>query len=88
VAAYEALDPLIYKEDRELQLFEQDPIAFALKATSDPDTLYYHEAMKEDDALQFRTAMTKEVDDHTSKQHWELVSRKQVPEGVQVLPAV
>jgi Reverse transcriptase (RNA-dependent DNA polymerase) len=88
VAAYEALDPLIYKEDRELQLFELDPIAFVLKATSDPDTLYYHEAMKEHDAPQFCTAMTKEVDDHTFKQHWQLVRRNQVPEGVQVLPAV
>jgi Reverse transcriptase (RNA-dependent DNA polymerase) len=38
--------------------------------------------------LQFRATMMKEVDDHTSKQHWELVSRKQIPEGVQVLPAM
>jgi Reverse transcriptase (RNA-dependent DNA polymerase) len=88
VAAYEALDPLIYKEDWELQLFGLDLIAFALKATSDPDTQYYHKAMKEDDVPQFRTAMTKKVDDHTSKQHQQLVRCNQVPEGVQVLPAV
>jgi hypothetical protein len=67
VATYETIDPTMYLEDRELQLFEQDPVAFALKSTSNPDTMYYHEAMKEDDAPQFRTAMTKEVDDHTSK---------------------
>jgi Reverse transcriptase (RNA-dependent DNA polymerase) len=88
VAAYEALDPLVYKEDCELQLFEQDLIVFALKATSDPGTLYYHKAMKEDNALQFRTAMTKEVDNHMSKRHRELVHRNRIPEGVQVLPAV
>jgi hypothetical protein len=68
--------------------FESDPIAFALKATSDPDTMYYHEAMKEPDAQEFRTAMTKEVDDHTGKRHWEIVRRSQVPAGVKVLPAV
>jgi Reverse transcriptase (RNA-dependent DNA polymerase) len=32
--------------------------------------------------------MTKEVDDHMCKQHWKLVCCNQVPEGVQVLPAV
>jgi Reverse transcriptase (RNA-dependent DNA polymerase) len=88
VAAHEAIDPLLYKEDRDLQQFELDPIAFALKATSDPDTMHYHEAMKEPDARQFQVAMTKEVDDHTAKNHWKLVSRDQVPSGVKVLPAV
>jgi hypothetical protein len=73
VVAYETINLLIYKEDQQLQLFEQDPITFALKAPSHPDTFYYHEAMKEDDAPQFCTAMTKEVDDHMLKQHWELV---------------
>jgi Reverse transcriptase (RNA-dependent DNA polymerase) len=79
---------LLYQEDRQLQQFETDPIAFALKAPFDLDTMYYHEAMKEKDAPQFRTAMTKEVDTHTSKKHWKLIRRTQVPAGVQVLPAV
>jgi hypothetical protein len=42
VAAHKAIDPILYKEDRDLQQFELDPIAFALKATSNPDTMYYH----------------------------------------------
>jgi Reverse transcriptase (RNA-dependent DNA polymerase) len=88
VAAYEAIDPMLYQEDRVLQVFETDPIAFALKATSNPDTMYYHEAMKESDAPQFRIAMKKEVDDHTAKKHWKIIRRDQVPEGVKVLPAV
>jgi Reverse transcriptase (RNA-dependent DNA polymerase) len=69
-------------------VFEQDPIAFAYKATSNPDTMYYHEAMKESDAPQFREAMKKEVDDHTAKMHWEMVRRDQIPAGIKVLPAV
>ena len=32
----------------------------AMKATSDPDTLYYHEAMKEPDAAKFEDAMGEE----------------------------
>jgi hypothetical protein len=88
VAAHEAIDPLLYQEDLEMVQFEVDPIAFALKATSDPDTMYYHEAMKEPDAHKFCTAMTKEVDDQTNKQHWEIVRRDQLPVGVKVLPAV
>jgi Reverse transcriptase (RNA-dependent DNA polymerase) len=88
VATHEAIDPLLYKEDHDLQQFEVDPIAFAFKATSDPDTMYYHEAMKETDAQQFQEAMTKEVDAHTSKEHWKLVRRDQVPDGVKVLPTV
>jgi Reverse transcriptase (RNA-dependent DNA polymerase) len=88
VATHETIDPLLYQEDRELLQFETDPIAFALKATSDPDTMYYHEAMKEKDAPQFRAAMTKEVDAHTAKQHWKLMRRSKVPTGVKVLPAV
>jgi hypothetical protein len=90
VAAHEAIDPLLYQEDHDLKQFEVDPIAFALKATFDPDTMYYryHEAMKEPDALEFQAAMTKEVNDHTAKCHWEIVRRDQVPAGIKVLPSV
>jgi hypothetical protein len=66
VATRETIDPMLYQEDHQLQQFKTDPIAFALKASSDPDTMYYHKAMKEKDVPQFWTAMTKEVDAHTS----------------------
>jgi hypothetical protein len=64
IASHAAIDPLWYQEDKDLQQFEADPIAFALKATSNLDTMYYHQAMKEPDAKQFKCAMTKEVDTH------------------------
>ena len=32
----------------------------SMKATSDPDTLYYHEAMREPDAAKFQDAMGQE----------------------------
>ena len=37
-----------------------DPL-LAFKAASDPDTLYYHQAMKEKDRDQFEASMVKEV---------------------------
>ena len=60
----------------------------AFKTNSDPDTMYLHEAMKAPDAPQFREAMQKEVDDHTSRGHWKIVSRASLPTGTRVLPAV
>lgn len=56
------------------------------KATSDPDTLYYHEAMRDPNAQQFKDAMVKEVKAHTEKQHWEIIRRDQVPEEEIILP--
>ncbi len=43
-----------------------DPIV-AMKATSDPDTLYLWEAMKEPDFDKFQEAMQKEIDGHTER---------------------
>jgi hypothetical protein len=64
-----------------------DPIAFAA-SKSDPDTMYYHEAMKQDDAQQFREAMQKEVDDHVKHGHWEMIHVSDIPKGTKVLDSV
>ena len=63
-----------------------DPIAFA--ASSDPDTLYYNQAMNQPDRLQFVEAMKKEITDHTSRGHWTIVPRATVPKDCKVLPSV
>jgi hypothetical protein len=44
---------------------EIEKLLVAYKATSDPDTMYLHEAMKEPDADNFVRAMLKEVMDVT-----------------------
>ena len=64
-----------------------DPIS-AMKATSDPDTMYHHEAMREEDAQQFKEAMVKEVNDHTNRRHWVPVLRTSVPPDIKILPAI
>ena len=58
------------------------------KATADPDTLYYHEAMKEPDADRFREAMAKEWDDQDNNNNFTITPISDVPEGEPILPAV
>ena len=60
----------------------------AFKASSNPDTLYFSDAMKEPDAQKFKEAMVKEVKDHTTKNHWKIILKKDVPRGYKILPAV
>jgi hypothetical protein len=41
--------------------------------------MYLHKAMKAPDTPQFREAMQKEIDYHTSHRHREIVSRASLP---------
>lgn len=66
---------------------EKDPIQ-VYKATSDPDTMYHHEAMKQPDAVEFRVAMDKEWDDQLKNGNFTVIHRSEVPEGATVLPTV
>ena len=63
-----------------------DPIAFA--ASSNPDILYYDEAMRAKDAKQFEQAMRKEIDSHENNAHWKIVRRSDLTPGTPVLPSV
>jgi hypothetical protein len=58
------------------------------KATSDPDTMYLHHAMKEHDQKEFVAAMDKEVKDQSKNENFSIVKRTTVPEGVVILPTV
>jgi Reverse transcriptase (RNA-dependent DNA polymerase) len=60
----------------------------AYAASSDPDTLYYHEAMKADDAKEFVKAMEEEVNGQIESKVYRLLLRKDVPPGAKVLPSV
>ena len=74
------------KEWVDIEGVEHPMLAYA--ASADPDTMYYHEAMREPDRGEFIKAMQKEVKSHTENGVWELVPRSSVPEGVKILPAV
>lgn len=65
----------------------QDPI-MAYKATSDPDTMYMHQAMQEPDRKQFVEAMEKEVRDQSENGNFTVMPKSELPKGATVLPAV
>ena len=73
-------------QDYEIQESLTDPVAFA--ASSNPDIMYMHEALKAPDRDQFIEAMKREVEDHEKRNHWEVVSKDDIPQGTKILPAV
>ena len=66
---------------------EQNPLQ-VYKATTDPDTMYMHEAMRQKDAAEFRKAMQKEWKDQIENGNFTVIHRSKVPEGATILPAV
>jgi len=80
--AYEAISYLETDPSGEVHPF------IALKTQSDPDTMYWHQAMKEPDRPEFLKAAQKEVGDHTQNGLWELVLRSTVPSTALIAPAV
>lgn len=66
---------------------EQEDV-LAMKASSDPDTMYMHEAMRQPDKKEFQKAMTKEMRDQIDQGVIELVQKSDLPKGATLLPAV
>jgi hypothetical protein len=60
----------------------------AYGASNDPNTLYYHEAMKEPDKDQFLRAMEKEFKDQYDNGNFVLIKRDKVPKHEPILPGV
>ena len=65
-----------------------DEPLIALKAVSDPDTMYYHQAMREKDSVEFQSSMLKEVTDQFENGNFTVVHKSEVPSDQTVLPAV
>ena len=63
-----------------------DPITFS--AAVEKDTMYYHQAMKYPDKVQFKRAMRKEYNDDTNRKHWAITPIDDVPEEEKVLDSV
>ncbi len=55
----------------------RDPL-LAYKAVSDPDTFYYHQAMKEDDRDKFQENMAKEVTDQFNNGNFTVTPKSEV----------
>ena len=84
---YAVFDDTDAVEDYELQKEAEDPMAFAASG-SDPDTLHDNAAMKAHDSEDFRNAMVKEANDHTTRKHWAIWEKRNVPAGQKILSAI
>jgi hypothetical protein len=60
----------------------------AYKASTDPDVMYYHQAMKEPDRQQFLTAIEKECEAHYKEGNCILIKMSKLPEGATLLSSV
>jgi hypothetical protein len=58
------------------------------KASTDPDTMYHHQAMKQPDREKFQEAMKKECEAHYKEGNYRLVKRSELPEGATLLSSV
>jgi len=65
---------------------EQNLLAY--KASTDPDTMYHHQAMKQPDREKFQEAMKKECEAHYKEGNYRLVKRSELPEGATLLSSV
>ena len=59
-----------------------------MKATSDPDTMYMHQAMREKDCANFIAAMHKEVADQYKNGNFEIICKDNIPKQATILPTV
>lgn len=62
--------------------------AFAAIKNRDPDTMTLDKALQQEDAEEFIKAMEKELLDHTSRGHWEIVHISQVPKSAKPINMV
>jgi hypothetical protein len=83
IFSFQALYP---DGDEQLEM-DKNPL-LAYKAHADPDTMYLHEALRENDKEQFIQAMKKEVEDQIANKNFTIIRKGQVPKGEHILPMV
>jgi hypothetical protein len=84
--AFQAYYKAMHQEEYLLQDQMQNPIAFM--ASTNQDTMYFHQAMKAPNQDQFKRAVVKEINDHIENHNWELIPQEDVPKVITVLPSV
>ena len=78
----------LFAVSAEIEDTQHENPLMAYAASADPDTMYYHEAMREPDRAQFEEAMEKEVNSHFDNGTFILAPRSVVPAGIPVVPSV
>jgi hypothetical protein len=77
---------LFAHQEYDIQDRASNPIAFS--ATSDPDTMYWHQAMREPDKAKFPKAAQAEVKSHVDNEHFVLMERSALLKNTKVLSSV
>ena len=67
--------------------FHEDPLQ-VFKAISDPDTMCYHQAMKQKDKKEFVKAMEREMNENLENNNVEVVHKSTLPSNTTLLPSV
>ena len=57
-------------------------------ASSDPDTMYFDQAMKQPHRKEFMNAEIIEFNSHFQLKHWKILLREEVPKGQSILDSV
>jgi hypothetical protein len=70
----------------DLQDCMRHPIPFLAEMMG--DVMYLHQALRQPDSKEFIEAVIKEVNGHVDNDHWKLIPRTEVPEGMEVVPSV
>ena len=78
----------LHKEEYAKQLKMSNPIVYMTIPQQNKDTMYFHQAMQQDDSHKFVDVILKEVNAHIQNEHWLLINTKDVPKGTTVIPAV
>ena len=91
IVAWEVLydqDDKEMKPTQNAQFILQGRLSNPIAASVDPDILYYHQAMKEPDHEQIRKSVLKEIRDHETNQHWEVIPKQNIPPNAKLLDMV
>lgn len=60
----------------------------AYTTSSNLDTMYYHQAMKQPYKKELQRSIQEEMNNHTSRKHWKLVAYSKVSQGTCILGSV
>jgi hypothetical protein len=85
---YDANTCLIRSNEHEDEEAWNEQYLIAYKASTDPDTMYHHQAMKQPDKEKFQEAMRKECEAHYKEGNYKLIKRSELPEGATLLSSV
>jgi hypothetical protein len=85
---YDVHSCLIRSNEHEQEEGWSEQHLLAYKASTDPDTMYHHQAMKQPDREKFQEAMEKECEAHYKEGNYKLIKRSKLPEGATLLSSV